>query len=324
MANARNKKMMELEKMQESDDWLDPPPKYVQRIKFRFPEPPRQRRGTARLTSLASLGRVTHGYGEGADQVLFRDANFSVGPGDKIGVVGRNGSGKSTLLRLLMGVETPSGGGDQQAANPKTTGFFTQHQADLLPEDMTALQVVEEGNQIVMGEKELYEIMKKFRFKGDRLHVPVEYLSGGEKARLAIVRMMLCPAQLLIFDEPTNHFDIPMKETLEYSLREFEGAVVVVSHDRWFLSQTCTRTVAIQDGKVETYEGDFRYYMDNNPDIARKIEQHYLPGSGGIDNVPLARSERKKRERGGLRKNWRKRQAEAAKESFAQTWGRRR
>ncbi|CAE8626429.1 unnamed protein product [Polarella glacialis] len=304
MSNARNKKITELAKIVESPDHMDPPPQYAKRIKFRFPEPPKTNRGGGKIESLAEVRRVTHGYGEGADACLFEDASFIVRPGDKIGIVGRNGSGKSTLLRLLMGKETPSvEGGKVYKADERNTGYFTQHQADLLPSDMTAFEVVKVANEILMDDGELVEILKKFRFKGDRLNVKVASLSGGERARLAIVRMMLVPSRMLVFDEPTNHLDVPMKETLEYSLREYEGAVVVVSHDRWFLSQTCTKIVAIENGKVEHYEGDFRHYMDTNLNLRSKIERHYVPGGGRIESVPLSNDERRKKERGGLKKN---------------------
>mmetsp|Transcript_15564 Transcript_15564/g.48931 ORF Transcript_15564/g.48931 Transcript_15564/m.48931 type:complete len:809 (-) Transcript_15564:295-2721(-) len=322
MANTRNNKIAELEKMRASDKWLDPPPKYARKIKFNFPDPPQQRRGSVRVSTLAELQDVTHGYGEGSDSLLMNGARFQVRAGDKIGVVGRNGSGKSTLLRLLMGAEKPSGeGGYVMPADPEKTCYFTQHQADLLPPDMTAFEVVKEANRILMDDSELMEIMKKFRFKGDRLHVECKDLSGGEKARLAIVRMMLTPSQLLIFDEPTNHLDVPMKETLEYSLREYDGSVVVVSHDRWFLSQTCETMVAIQEGQVRRYDGDFRHYMDQNPQVKRKIESHYTRDSRGIGSVPVSKAERRKKERGGLRKNWRKRQEEERKEMIASMYG---
>ncbi|CAE7366614.1 ABCF5 [Symbiodinium sp. CCMP2456] len=127
----------------------------------------------------------------------------------------------STLLRILMGLEQPSKGGTVRTADPDMTGFFAQHQADLLPMDKTGWQIVKEANEILMDDRELQEIMKKFRFRGDRMHVKVASLSGGEKARLAIVRMMLIPSRMLIFDEPTNHLDVPMKAS---SVEAFWGS----------------------------------------------------------------------------------------------------
>jgi len=221
----------------------------------------------------------------------------------------------------MMGQERPSSDGRIMPADPKSTSYFTQHQADLLPAELTAFEVVKQANELMKDEQELVEIMKKFRFKNDRLNIKVESLSGGEKARLAIVRMMLTPAQLLVLDEPTNHLDVPMKETLEYSLREFGGAVVLVSHDRWFLSQTCQQIYAIEEGQVKKYDGDFRYYMDQNTDVRRKIEQHYTRESRGISNVPYSRAERKVRERGGLKKNWKKRKDQERKELIASRFG---
>lgn len=110
-------------------------------------------------------------------------------------------------------------------------------------------------------------------------------------------------SSILVFDEPTNHLDIPMKETLEYSMREYEGAVIVVSHDRWFLSKTCKRMVAIEKGQVVVYEGDYRYYMDKNRKVRKAVEKQYIKGFDGIDSVPLTEAEIRKKERKGLRKN---------------------
>lgn len=319
LSRARDKKIEELERLKTSPDFLDPPPSYVKKIRFRFPMPPKEQRGGGKAETLAELRRATHGYPDdlrdGGVDKLFEEANFTVSPGEKIGIVGRNGTGKSTLLKLLMGKEKPLEG-KVLTADPRTTGFFTQHQADLLPADKTAFEVVKEANEILMDDDGLMEILKKFRFRGDRANVKCENLSGGEKARLAIVRMMLIPSRMLVLDEPTNHLDIGMKETLELALREYEGAVVIVSHDRWFLSQTCRKIVAIQNRKVEHYEGDFRYYMDTNIELKKKIEKHYIKGAGVIQSVPLSLEERRAKERVGLRKNATKKLAEAKKESL--------
>jgi len=303
LANTRQKRIKELEELQKNG--MDPPPSFVKRISFRFPEPERDRRGSAQLEVLAEAREVNHGYGTEKDPEysLLKDCNFMVCPGDKIGIIGGNGKGKSTLLRLLTGNEKPSYSGQVRPADPEMTGFFAQHQADLLPLEKTGWQVVKEANEILMDDRELQEIMKKFRFRGDRMHVKIASLSGGEKARLAIVRMMLIPSKMLIFDEPTNHLDVPMKETLEFALREYNGAVVIVSHDRWFLSQTCKTIVEIKDGDVVKYDGDFRFYMDSNQTERRRIESHYTGIDGLIESVPQTMAEMKKKERKGLRKN---------------------
>jgi len=321
LANTRQKRMKELEEL--TKNGIDPPPAFIKRISFRFPEPEKTYRGGAKWDILAELKDVCHGYGddEKADEYdLLENCDFQVGPGDKIGIIGGNGKGKSTLLRILMGLEEPSKGGTVRPADPDMTGFFAQHQADLLPMDKTGWQIVKEANEILMDDRELQEIMKKFRFRGDRMHVKVESLSGGEKARLAIVRMMLIPSRMLIFDEPTNHLDVRMKETLEFALREYGGAVVIVSHDRWFLSQTCKKIVEIKDGDVKTYDGDFRYYMDMNQDVRTKIESHYTGIDGLIDSVPATLAEKKKKERKGLRKNqsakWKQERLQQMQASF--------
>mmetsp|Transcript_42221 Transcript_42221/g.99110 ORF Transcript_42221/g.99110 Transcript_42221/m.99110 type:complete len:971 (-) Transcript_42221:102-3014(-) len=326
MANARKRREDELNRMRESDDWVDQPPRFLRRIKFRFPGAP-ERRGR-KVPVLAEMRGVSHGYGEGADAQILKDANFEVRMGDKIGIVGNNGVGKSTLLKLLLGLEEPSGGGDIKLPDEDMTRYFTQHQADLLPAEKTVMEVVREANQMTISETELFEILKQFRFRGERLERKVEYLSGGEKARLAIVRMMLQPASLLVFDEPTNHLDVPMKETLEYSLQEYNGGYIIVSHDRWFLSQTCTRIVEIKDGQVLKYEGDYRHYIDSNPEVRRKVEKHYVKGFGEIESLEDRwKSERRKaKQRSVVRKNRRKAESKAenaARKEFLQTLGKR-
>merc|ERR1740138_999643 len=140
LAAARNKKARDLESLQNSEDYLDPPPQFAKRIKFKFPEPPKDRRGGRKLEILAQMRNVTHGYGEGVDSQLLNEADFLVQPGEKIGIVGKNGTGKSTLLRLLAGAEPPSGGGTIKPADEASTAFFAQHQADLLPMGKSAFQ----------------------------------------------------------------------------------------------------------------------------------------------------------------------------------------
>eukprot|EP00971_Amphidinium_carterae_P110385 2187080-Amphidinium_carterae.1 len=165
------------------------------------------------------------------------------------------------------------------------TSYFTQHEADLLPPEKTVMEVVRESNQRSIDETELFDILKQFRFRGERLERKVKLLSGGEKGRLAIVQMMLKQATLLILDEPTNHLDVPMKETLEKSMAAYTGASVIVSHDRWFLSRTCTRIIEIKDGSVVKYDGDYRKYMEQNPELRKSVEKKYVNDSVQIESL---------------------------------------
>jgi len=302
MANAVARRRRELEKMRLSKDRIDPPPRLLKRIKFQFPEPPTRQRGVAKQITMAALNQVLHGYGDGQDAVLFEDATMSVEYGEKIGIVGGNGVGKSTLLRILMGLEKPQSG-TVLPAELHDNCYFTQHQADLLPQHLTTLEAVEQANGMSIAQKDLIEIMSKFRFKGKRLQVTVNECSGGEKARLAIVRMMLTPSQMLILDEPTNHLDVTMKETLEYSLREFPGAAVIVSHDRYFLSQTCKSILEVKDGQIKLHKGDFRSYMESDRELRKQIEGRYSGVSAGIMPLQESQEELKKASRGNLRKN---------------------
>jgi len=310
MANAVMRRQKELDNKRLNKDWLDPPPRLLKRIKFNFPDPPLQRRGAVKQTTMAAMNQVLHGYGDGQDAVLFEEATMSVDWGEKIGIVGGNGVGKSTLLRVLMGLEKPKSG-TVLPAEINENCYFTQHQADLLPQQLTTLEAVEEANGMGMGQKDLIEIMSKFRFKGKRLAVNVGQCSGGEKARLAIVRMMLTPSQMLILDEPTNHLDVTMKETLEYSLREFPGAAVIVSHDRYFLSQTCKSILEVKDGQIRLHKGDFRSYMESDRELRKQIEGRYSGTSAGIMPLQMSQDELKDKERGGLRKYVMKRKMQA-------------
>jgi ATP-binding cassette subfamily F protein 3 len=303
LAPQLRRKKQELEDLPKSDKYVQSPPNDARRIKFQFPDPPKNNRHSGRNRGeLCSVTNLKHGYGEGADSVLYDGAKFSVEPDDKIGIVGPNGSGKSTLLRLIMGFEKPSESGEVNVVDDTQTQYFSQHAADMLPLNRTVIDVAEEAADLRVGQKELTELLRRFRFVGRRVRSQISVLSGGEKARLAILLMMLQPSKLLVLDEPTNHLDVLMKETLEYAVREFKGAVVIVSHDRWFLSQTCKKVVALEDGKLNAYKGDYKTYLDFNDDIRKRVEAHYMPGSEGIQQVPMSRTEEKVSNRGVSRK----------------------
>jgi ATPase subunit of ABC transporter with duplicated ATPase domains len=243
---------------------------------FRFPLAPKLNE------EVSNLSHMTHGYG---DNHLFNDVTFRIQPGERIAFLGPNGAGKSTLLRLVLGFEKPLEGKAGLFHRSVIANYFEQNQADALDLTKTVLQSVEEAADMDMLSNDLRALLGKFLFKGDAVHKKVESLSGGEKARLSLCLMMLRPANVIVLDEPTNHLDIPAKEMLEEALQHFDGTVLIVSHDRYFVSQTATTIVDIQDQKLVRYEGDYRYYLEKHKDVEEKVSTRYIAGSAGIQSA---------------------------------------
>jgi ATP-binding cassette, subfamily F, member 3 len=195
------------------------------------------------------------------DKILFLGVDLIIERGDKIAIVGPNGAGKSTLLRLMMGIEEPSEGAIKLGDHNVVPSYFEQNQAEALDLDKTVMMTIHDEMPDWTNE-EVRTLLGQFLFSGETAFKPVGALSGGEKARLALAKMLLRPANLLVLDEPTNHLDIPAKEMLEDAIRNYEGSVMIVSHDRYFVSRTATKIVEIRDGELRVYRGDFHYYLD--------------------------------------------------------------
>ncbi len=164
--------------------------------------------------------------------------------------------------------------------------FFEQNQADALDLSKTVIETVQ-SNSNGQSYNELRALLGQFLFKGDAVEKKVENLSGGEKARLSLCCMMLEPANLLILDEPTNHLDIPAKEMLEEALQHFQGTVIVISHDRYFISRVATTIVAIEEKKLTKYQGDYKFYLDKSKLIKQKVEARHVKGVDRIGNAPV-------------------------------------
>jgi ATP-binding cassette, subfamily F, member 3 len=194
--------------------------------------------------------------------------------------------GKSTLLRLLVGKEKPDKGMAGIVGQNVDLNYFEQNQADVLDLDKTVLETIQ-GASSNQSYNELRALLGQFLFKGDSVDKKVVNLSGGEKARLSLCCMMLRPANLLILDEPTNHLDIPAKEMLEEALQHYAGSVVVVSHDRYFISQVATSIVAIEDKKLVRYVGDYKTYMEKSKEFKERIESRYILGVQKIESAPI-------------------------------------
>ncbi len=175
-------------------------------------------------------------------------------------MVGPNGAGKSTLIRILAGSE-PIQGGERKEGHKVTTSYFAQHQAEELDLNADPLEIMMQAGS---GEKEsrLRSILGSFLFTGDDVFKKVKVLSGGEKSRLALAKMLLSPANFLIFDEPTNHLDMSSKNILQQALQQYEGTCMIVSHDRSFLDPIVNKVLEIQPGKLRTYLGNISYFLD--------------------------------------------------------------
>lgn len=205
-------------------------------------------------------------------------------------MVGPNGSGKSTLLRLLIGREKPDKGHAKIVGTNVIQSYFEQNQADVLDLDKTVIETIQ-GASTDHSYNELRAMLGQFLFKGDSVEKKVRYLSGGEKARLSLCCMLLEPANFLILDEPTNHLDIPAKEMLEEALQHFMGSVMVVSHDRYFISKIATTIVAIEDKELVKYSGDYKFYMEQSKHVKEKVEARYVAGVSRIESAPVIDTE---------------------------------
>ncbi len=248
------------EKQLEKVERIEAPISGVRTLHFRFPPSPRSGREVVVIKDL------THTYD---DKILFLGTNLLIERGDRIAFIGPNGAGKSTLLRLIMGIEKPTEGSATLGEHNVIPGYFEQNQAEALDLKKTVMETIHDEVPDWKNE-EVRTLLGKFLFSGDTVFKPVTALSGGEKARLALAKMLLRPANLLILDEPTNHLDIPAKEMLELALQNYEGAAIVVSHDRYFISQVANKIVEIRDGEFRVYLGDYHYYLEK---IAEEKEQ---------------------------------------------------
>lgn len=251
------------EKQLEKIERIEAPTADAKTLRFKFPPAPRSGREVVQISEL------THTYG---DNILFLGAELLIERGDRIAFVGPNGAGKSTLLRLIMGLEAPLEGAATLGEHNVIPSYFEQNQAEALDLNKTVMTTIHDEVPTWKNE-EVRTLLGRFLFSGDMVQKTVSALSGGEKARLALAKMLLAPANLLILDEPTNHLDIPAKEMLESALKDYDGTVLIVSHDRFFISQVANKIVEIREGELRLYRGDYSYYLDK---IAEEKERARL------------------------------------------------
>ncbi len=216
---------------------------------------------------LLELDRVTVGYGEATESAaLLSDIRLHIAPGDRLALLGRNGAGKSTLIKLLAG-ELPVWEGECRTAKSLKIGYFAQHQLEQLDLQASPLLHFQRLDKKAR-EQDLRNFLGGFGFQGDRVEEAVAPFSGGEKARLVLAMVVYQQPNLLLLDEPTNHLDLGMRHALVEALQSFEGAVCLVSHDRFLLNMVADRFCLVDEGRVEAFNGDLddyrRWLLDKN------------------------------------------------------------
>ena len=254
------------EKLLDKVERIEAPIEGVSGPRFQFPPAPR----SGRL--IAEISDLSHSYGE---QILFLGANLEVERGDRIAFVGPNGAGKSTLLRLVMGIETPDEGRAGLGEHNVIAGYFEQNQAEALDLSKTVIDTLFEAVPD-WTQTQVRSLLGSFCFSNDAVFKEVGKLSGGEKARLALALMLLMPCNLVVLDEPTNHLDIPAKQMLEDALTEYEGAALLVSHDRYFIGRVANKIVELRDGDLVLYRGNYAYYQEKKAEEAAAAAEAQL------------------------------------------------
>jgi ATP-binding cassette subfamily F protein 3 len=221
-------------------------------LKLRFPPSPRS--GEHPVT----VKEVSKSYG---NKVIFKDASMSIARGEKVCFVGRNGEGKSTMIKAILG-EIEVEGSCHLGHNAKI-GYFAQNQASLLDPELTVFQTVDE---VAQGEirTQIKNILGGFMFSGNDIDKKVSVLSGGEKTRLAMVKLLLEPVNLLILDEPTNHLDLKSKDVLKEALQNFDGTLILVSHDRDFLKGLSQKVFEFKDQRVIEHFETIDAFLERN------------------------------------------------------------
>jgi ATP-binding cassette subfamily F protein 3 len=244
-ASRTQSKVKQLEKM----DIIEVEEEDLSKMRFTFAEPPRSSRLIFETKDLCKR------YDE---KLILNNVNFSLERGEKVCFVGKNGEGKSTLSKVLAGILDYTG--DVEFGTNLHLGYFSQHQAESLDPDATVFETID---RVAQGDirKKIRSMLGGFLFSGSSVDKKVGVLSGGEKSRLSICKMLFQPINVLILDEPTNHFDMLSKDVLKNALMDFKGAMIVVSHDRDFLQGLTTKTLEFKKGQIKEYLGDINEFL---------------------------------------------------------------
>ncbi|MFI3323639.1 MAG: ABC-F type ribosomal protection protein [Rikenellaceae bacterium] len=286
---SRIKQLEKIERIEIEDEDLS-------RLNIKFPPAPRSGQ------IVAEIKEAGKSFGE---KHVFSGANIIIERGDKIALVGRNGEGKTTLARIIHGELAPTEGEIKIGANINI-GYFAQNQDDLMDGDFTVFDTLD---RVAVGDvrTKLRDILGAFLFRGEDINKKVKVLSGGERSRLAMARLMLEPYNLLILDEPTNHMDMRSKDILKEAIKKFDGTVIVVSHDREFLDGTIDKIYEFRDGGVKEYLGGIYYFLEKRKieslsEIERKEQPKESASNSATPNSGKLSYEQKKEQEKQIRK----------------------
>ena len=254
MASRAKSKEKQIERLKEAA--VDEPTEELRKMNFKFPQPPRSG------LKVIELEHVQQAYGS---HIVYKDLNFTAQRGDRIVLVGPNGAGKSTLLKILADV-IPIQGGLREPGSNVVTGYFAQNRLDNLDPTLTVFENVMSlrTNENQLTEQQGRAILGAFLFRKDDVHKPIGVLSGGEKSRLALARLLVKPPNLLLMDEPTTHLDIQSIDSLVGALKNYEGTLIFISHDVHFIRALAKTVLHVHSGRLTPYAGDYDYYLDKS------------------------------------------------------------
>ncbi|MBI4658260.1 MAG: ABC-F family ATP-binding cassette domain-containing protein [Verrucomicrobia bacterium] len=308
-ASQAQSKLKQIERMEK----VEAPQGAESTIDFAFPQP--QRSGL----KVIALESVRHAYGQ---NIVYDGLEFQAERGQRIVLVGPNGAGKSTLLKLLAGVLPIQSGARELGHNVKA-GYYSQYRVDMLQPQRTVLEEAFDTPQR-LTETFVRTVLGCFLFRGDDVFKKVSVLSGGEKSRLALVKLLLDPPNLLLMDEPTTHLDLASIDALLYALDQFEGTIILISHDVYFIRTLANRVVHIQNGRLTHYPGGYEYYLDKTaPPSAAESNDALPPGLkrsspqtdiGNPNGVPSSGSRKEQKRLAAEQRQARSREARAQRE----------
>jgi ATP-binding cassette subfamily F protein 3 len=267
-ATQAQSKLKQIERMEK----VEAPVADGREIDFQFPKPQRSGQRVIKLEG------IFHAYGE---NVVYRGMDFQAERGQRIVLVGPNGAGKSTLLKILAGALVPQSGERTLGHNAKA-GYYSQYRVDMLRTERTVLEEALDTPQRVT-EQFVRTLLGCFLFRGDDVFKPVGVLSGGEKSRLALVKILLDPPNLLLMDEPTTHLDMSSIDALAYALDQFPGTLIFISHDVYFIRSLANHVVHVNAGRLTHYPGGYQYYLDKT-----KVESERAGLTAGFSKTEAA------------------------------------